>query len=77
MSTQSQSKQIYEYLKTHPEGMTPLQALEIVHCMRLAARINDIRHSILDSTKEKIINLNKSKFACYVLVYVQDQLKFL
>ena len=39
----SQNDEILDYLKTHEEGITPADALRFFGCMRLAARIADLR----------------------------------
>lgn len=39
----SQCDLILEYLQKNPQGITPLDALYHAHCMRLAARISDLR----------------------------------
>jgi len=49
----TQSEELLAYLRDHPGGITPLEALHEVGCMRLAARIFDLRsegHDILDET---------------------------
>lgn len=39
----SQASDILDYLKAHEEGITPLEALRLFGCMRLAARIADLK----------------------------------
>lgn len=39
----SQASDILDYLKTHEEGITPIEALQLFGCMRLAARIADLK----------------------------------
>lgn len=39
----SQNEAIFEYLKQHQEGITPLDALEKFRCLRLGAHIHDIK----------------------------------
>lgn len=41
--TKSQCYLILEYLQKNPQGITPLDALYHAHCMRLAARISDLK----------------------------------
>lgn len=41
--TESQCSQILDYLMKHENGMTAYDALYHFHCMRLAARIADLR----------------------------------
>lgn len=43
----SQNKQILEYLKNHPEGLTSMDAIVKFGCTRLAARIRDIKDKFL------------------------------
>lgn len=42
MAKQSQSQKILNYLRTG-KTLSPLQALQLFNCMRLASRINDLR----------------------------------
>ena len=39
----SQKNEILDYLQTHEEGITPADAMRLFGCMRLAARIADLR----------------------------------
>ena len=39
----SQSKGILAYLRTHKKGITPMDALNKFGCMRLSARIHDLK----------------------------------
>ena len=39
----SQADDILAYMREHPEGITPLEALRLFGCMRLAARIADLK----------------------------------
>ena len=39
----SQADDILQYLREHPEGISAIEAMEKFGCMRLAARISDIR----------------------------------
>lgn len=41
-----QTQQIREYLLEHPEGITPIDALNLFGCFRLGARIWDIKHGV-------------------------------
>lgn len=47
----TQTSQLLEYLLNHPEGITPLEALEKFGCFRLGARIHDIRNGNTPSGK--------------------------
>ena len=39
----TQCEKILEYMRTHPAGITPADAMEQFHCFRLAARIADLK----------------------------------
>lgn len=41
--TQSQSAQILAYMQTHADGITPIDALNLCGCLRLSARIADLK----------------------------------
>lgn len=43
MKTNSQCANILKYLEKHPQGLTAYDALIYFGCMRLAARISDLR----------------------------------
>jgi hypothetical protein len=43
MGKATQAERIIEYMREHPEGITALQALNDLQCLRLAARIHDLR----------------------------------
>jgi len=61
----TQAQQIYEYLKAG-NTLTPLEALQKFGCLRLAARIADLRkqgHIIWTNT----ITVNNKTFAAYKL----------
>lgn len=66
----TQKERILEYLKTH-DGITPLQALDLFGCMRLGARIADLKaegHKI----EKTMISVKKEdgrpkQYACYHL----------
>lgn len=38
----TQAQKVWNYMCNHPEGITPLEALDHFGIMRLAARINDL-----------------------------------
>jgi hypothetical protein len=53
MSKATQSERILAHLREHPEGITPLEALNEYGCLRLSARIYDLRaegHQITEET---------------------------
>ena len=39
----SQNEMILNYLTTHPNGLTPQDAMSLFGCMRLSGRIHDLR----------------------------------
>ena len=43
MSKTTQAERILEYMREHPEGITPITALDEFGCFRLGARIYDLR----------------------------------
>lgn len=62
---ETQCKRIIDYLEIH-ESITPLEALEIIGCFRLSARIKDLREAgyIIETVMER---KNGKSFAKYVL----------
>ena len=66
----SQTKAIYGYLKKNKSGITSLEALQRFGCMRLAARIRDIRDEL--PATEFIITeaetTNGKTYARYLLI---------
>lgn len=64
--TKTQSEGILNYLKHNKRGITPLEALSMFGCLRLGARIYDLKqqgHNI----ETKIVRYHKKHFACYTL----------
>lgn len=58
----TQASQILDYLLNHPEGITPLEALEKFGCFRLGARIHDIRNGNTPSGKAyPVETINETK----------------
>lgn len=42
---ESQCAQILRYMQSHPKtGISPIEAMYLMQCMRLSARIWDLRH---------------------------------
>ncbi len=62
----SQNSEILAFLKTG-QSITRIQAYNLLGCLRLAARINDLRN-IGHEINTKIIELNGKRFAQYVLI---------
>jgi hypothetical protein len=72
MKTESQNKQIYNFLK---EGMTltAYEALSMFGSFRLSARILDIKQNLLQKNEvieSKLITKNNKRFAQYKLITV-------
>jgi hypothetical protein len=59
----SQTQRIESYLK-QGNPITPIKALKLFGCLRLAARINDLKRSGL-SVSSEIVNKNGKRFAQY------------
>jgi hypothetical protein len=64
-NTQTQTNRILRYLKTG-RGITPLSALGRFRCMRLAARIEELRDAGI-RIHSRMMNRNGKRFACYSL----------
>jgi Helix-turn-helix domain len=65
MSTQTQNQQIIRYLK-FGRKLTPLAALRLFGCFRLAARVHELRQNGL-SVKTGTVHVNGKRFAEYHL----------
>ncbi len=71
MQRDSQAERIVAYLRSHPGGLTPVDALAIFGCFRLAARISDIKAELLgphEAIEVKWERHEGGKHARYVLV---------
>lgn len=68
---QSQNQKILQYLEKHPKGITPLEALNLCGCLRLSARIFDLKeagNNIYTSWEEVVTDEGTTKrFARYIL----------
>lgn len=74
----TQSEEILRQLRMRgPAGLTPLQALDDVGTMRLAARIADLRAEGHDIRTDSITTPNGRRIARYVLVEAPRQLELL
>ena len=65
----SQNKMILKYLQTHKRGLTPIDALQKFGCMRLGARISDLRgmgHNIRTDMEDN--KNNRGRHARYFLM---------
>ena len=72
----TQNERILALLREHPEGITPLQALEVVGSFRLAARIWELRDAGYDIRTETVVLPGRGgkSVARYVLVEKAEQL---
>lgn len=61
----TQCQKILEYLQTHEEGITPIDALNEFGCFRLGARISDLRKQGYNISTT--IALGKKNYAIYKL----------
>jgi hypothetical protein len=64
-NTKNQTNRILRYLKTG-RGITPLSALSRFRCMRLAARIEELRDAGI-RIHSRMMNRGGKRFACYSL----------
>lgn len=64
--TKTQSEGILNYLKHNKRGITPLQALSMFGCLRLGARIYDLKKQGYN-IETKIVRYQEKHFACYIL----------
>lgn len=66
-SSQSQNTKIAEYLK-QGNSITPLDALNLFGCLRLGARIADLKERGLNIVTERVVTPNGKRVASYKLV---------
>jgi hypothetical protein len=64
-NTKNQTNRILRYLRTG-RGITPLSALSRFGCMRLAARIEELRDAGI-RINSRMMQRNGRRFACYSL----------
>lgn len=57
----SQEEKIYRYMKEHG-GITPLEAMEHLHCMRLGARIFDMREKGIMIENDPVPGTNYARY---------------
>lgn len=66
--TEAQSKQILEYLQKG-NSLTPLEALKMFDCMRLGARVYDLKNQGHDIVTEMVTDAKSGKkYASYRLM---------
>ena len=63
----TQTDAILEYLKQH-KSISPVEALTVAGCFRLAARINDLRNRGYDIKTTLKQDVNGKRYARYQLV---------
>lgn len=64
----TQSQQILDYLRKHPEGITPFDALQSFGCFRLGARIYDLKRRGHDiESRMETAPLGTKRYARYIL----------
>jgi hypothetical protein len=64
-TTKNQTTRILRYLKTG-RGITPMSALTRFRCMRLAARIEELKDAGI-RINSRMMNRSGKRFACYSL----------
>jgi cephalosporin-C deacetylase-like acetyl esterase len=64
MTTESQNNAILRYMQQGKE-LTALEALKLFNCMRLAARINDIKEMGIDIADRWITRDDGKRFKAY------------
>ncbi len=67
MSKPTQAQRIIEYMREHPEGITAMQALQDLQCLRLAARIHDLRGEGYQITEEPYTTSTAKRVSRYRL----------
>ena len=65
MTTKTQTTRILRYLNTG-RGITPMSALSRFKCMRLAARIEELKDQGI-RINSRMVHRNGRRFACYSL----------
>ena len=65
----SQNEKILKFMKTHKNGITPLQAMDHFGCMRLSGRIHDLRARGYKISSELVDVKNRYGDTCRVSRY--------
>lgn len=68
----TQNDMILRHLKTHKTGITQISALERYGCLRLSARISDLRQMGYVIKSEIIPVKNRSGETCHVARYTLE-----
>jgi len=64
----TQTADVYQLMQLRPEGITPLTALNEIGCMRLGARIHDLKKLGINIKSELIKTTTGKRVARYSLV---------
>lgn len=69
--SQTQKQLILDYLRTHPDGITPKEAEDRFGCMRLASRMSDLKREGIRFDTHRVKFMNRygkpGSYARYVL----------
>lgn len=68
----TQNEMILRHLKTHKRGITQLAAIEKYGCLRLSARISDLRQMGYEIKSEIIPVKNRDGEVCHVVRYTLE-----
>lgn len=68
----TQNDMILRHLKTHKRGITQLVAIEKYGCLRLSARISDLRSMGYDIKSEIVSVKNRDGDTCHVAQYTLE-----
>lgn len=63
----TQKEMVLDYLETHPEGLTPLMALEQFGCMRLASTVCKLKADGHDIQSRLVRTSTGKRVAVYTL----------
>ena len=67
----SQNQKILKYMKGHGQ-ITPMDALKQFGCMRLAARVKDLRNKGYNIESATITNIREGKKVSYSCYYLRN-----
>lgn len=68
----TQNDNILHHMKTHKRGITPIVALERYGCLRLSARISDLRRMGYRIKSEIVPVRNRNGEVCHVAQYTLE-----
>lgn len=69
MKGKTQNEMILKYLKTHKRGITPAQAYEKFGCLRLSARIRNLKDEGYHISTTIVEVKNRVGNPCHVALY--------